>query len=398
MEIPSNLVLKIVGGRRYIPLLVVSFGLISVCTAFVHKFSGLMACRFFLGLTEGGMIPGIAFFLSGFYRRHELAFRVAIYVSGASLAGAFGGLLAAGLSQIPTWGAHSAPIHTWRNIFFFEGLISCLLGIASFWLLPDSPATCKFLSAKDRIIAARRIEMDNSESRHEKPSVKHVYRAVFNINNTLCGIGLGLVNLSVQAVSLFTPTILKALGWTAIKAQLYSVPPFVVAAVWAILNCWVSDRIRKRGVVAAVNSAIALIGFAILATAHEAKVKYVALFIACAGAVPPGPAYITWGINNASGPTVRAVSAAYIVMWGQVGAFIATWSYLPKDAPGFRAGHWINFGSQSLSVVVSLLGIAYVRWENRVRDKGGRNDRLSNLSENGALKLGYRHPNVRYVE
>lgn len=387
-----------IGGRRYIPSLVVLFGLISLCTAFVDSFSGLMACRFFLGVAEGGMIPGIAFYLSGFYRRQELAFRVAIYVSGASLAGAFGGLLAAGLSQIPKWGARSTPIHSWRNIFFFEGLISCLLGVASLWLLPDSPSTCKFLSEKDRQIAAERIDKDNNESRLEKPTLKHVYRAVFNVNNNICGIGLGLVNLSVQAVSLFIPTILKSLGWTAIKAQLYSVPPFVVAAVWAIFNCWVSDVIRKRGMVAAVNSAISLVGFAILATANDAKVKYIALFVACAGAVPPGPAYITWGINNASGPTIRAVSAAYIVMWGQVGAFIATWSYLPKDAPAFRTGHWINFGSQSLSVVVALLGIVYIRWENRMRDKGARDGRVNDLTEGEALKLGYRHPSVRYYE
>lgn len=65
------------------------------------------------------MIPGVSFYLSNFFKRRELFFRVGIYISAASMGGAFGGLLAAGLSKIPTWGTEAMPIHTWRNIFFF---------------------------------------------------------------------------------------------------------------------------------------------------------------------------------------------------------------------------------------------------------------------------------------
>lgn len=53
---------------------------------------------------------------SSSYRRQELGFRTSIYISAASASGAFGGLLAIGLSKIPPWGL----IHTWRNIYFFE--------------------------------------------------------------------------------------------------------------------------------------------------------------------------------------------------------------------------------------------------------------------------------------
>lgn len=83
-----------------------------------------MVARAFLGIFEGGTMPGIAFFLSCFYRREELLFRIGIFVSGSSMAGAFGGLLATGLSSIPRWGVAATPIYRWRNIFFFEGLVS----------------------------------------------------------------------------------------------------------------------------------------------------------------------------------------------------------------------------------------------------------------------------------
>jgi len=94
VEVPSNILLKIIGPRYYLPLLVVGFGLVSLCTAFVKDFKDLMVARAFLGIFEGGVMPGIAFFISCFYKREELYLRIGIYVSGASLAGAFGGLLA----------------------------------------------------------------------------------------------------------------------------------------------------------------------------------------------------------------------------------------------------------------------------------------------------------------
>lgn len=42
------------------------------------------------------LFSGLAFFITCFYKRNELLFRIGIYVSAASMAGAFGGLLATG--------------------------------------------------------------------------------------------------------------------------------------------------------------------------------------------------------------------------------------------------------------------------------------------------------------
>lgn len=98
VEVPSNILLKYIGPRFYIPMLVVGFGFVSLCTAFVQNFAELCACRAILGIFEGGTMPGIAFYLSTFYKRRELYFRIGIFISAASIAGAFGGLFATALS------------------------------------------------------------------------------------------------------------------------------------------------------------------------------------------------------------------------------------------------------------------------------------------------------------
>jgi MFS family permease len=116
VELPSNIACKKIGGHIWIPLLVFCFSILTICTSVVQNRQGLYAIRFLLGCAEGGISPGLVWMLSCFYRRQELGFRTSIYISAASGSGAFGGLLAIGLSSIPQWGM----IHTWRNIFFFE--------------------------------------------------------------------------------------------------------------------------------------------------------------------------------------------------------------------------------------------------------------------------------------
>ena len=89
------------------------FGISSLGTAFVNNQAQASGVRFVLGMFEAGMMPGIAYYLSRWYRRSELAFRLSLYIVMAPLAGAFGGLLASAILRLPHFGG----LHTWRMIF-----------------------------------------------------------------------------------------------------------------------------------------------------------------------------------------------------------------------------------------------------------------------------------------
>lgn len=80
----------------------------------VRSFAGLIIARVFLGMMEAGYFPGVAFYLTNFYKRDELAFRIAIFFSMATLAGAFGGILAYGIGFIKGVGIFK---HSWHWIF-----------------------------------------------------------------------------------------------------------------------------------------------------------------------------------------------------------------------------------------------------------------------------------------
>lgn len=269
-------------------------------------------------------MPGIAFFLSCFYKRGELLFRIGIFVSASSLAGAFGGLLAAGLTQIPAFGIAAMRLHTWRHIFFFEGLFTCLVGLAAPIFMQTHPEHCKFLTPREQQIAAERLYREHRTNVHEKVKVHHIKRAIFNVNNTVCAFGFFAVNVTVQSFSLFLPTLLRDMGHTRINAQLYSVAPYCVACILSIAVAFASDRTRLRGVYLATFPLLCIIGFSILRSVDNANIKYMAVFFSAAGAFPGGPGFLSWGLNNAAGPSVRAVAGGYIVSIGSFGAIVAT--------------------------------------------------------------------------
>lgn len=98
----------------------------------MHNFGEFIVIRIMLGCAEGGVLPGIAFLLSKFYRRHELVFRISFFLAlGPSLSGAFGGLLAGGL----VGGSSIGSVVGWRKIFLVEGIITTVSWSVSFGLV-----------------------------------------------------------------------------------------------------------------------------------------------------------------------------------------------------------------------------------------------------------------------
>lgn len=308
------------------------------------------------------------------------------------MAGAFGGLLATGLARIPRWGADSAPIHTWRNIFFFEGLLTIFAGLLAPIWMPQSPQTAQWLTERQRYIARERLIREYKSDPMEPVRGRHVKRAMLNVNNLIAAGGFFCINVTVQGVSIFMPTILRDLGWTATKAQLYSVPPYVCACVAAIAVAFISDKTRRRGIYLAAFTFLGIAGFSILRWYQGEHARYAAVYLVVIGAFPGGPGFLSWAVNNNAGPNVRAVASGYIVSLGTMGGILATWAYLVDDAPLYHIGHNINLAMQVIVLCLATFGIYWCLRENKLRDQGKRDHRLEGKTEEEQRDLGHLHP------
>lgn len=93
-QIPCNIVLKLTSPKVWLPTLTLTWGIVATSIGVSQSMSGFFAVRFFLGVAESGLFPGVVYYLSMWYRREERQFRISLFFSAASLAGAFGGILA----------------------------------------------------------------------------------------------------------------------------------------------------------------------------------------------------------------------------------------------------------------------------------------------------------------
>jgi len=178
------------------------------CMGLVKNYSGLMAVRWFLGLTEAGLFPGVSYFLSCWYKRSEFGVRMAIFFSAAALAGSFGGLLAAAIAKMDNIGGKAG----WSWIFILEGLATFLIGIASFWLIYDFPDQAKFLSPDDRARVLRRLAADQqSSAEHEEFKMDYFWASVKDWKTYLGAIIYMGADGTLYAFSLFVPTIISEL-------------------------------------------------------------------------------------------------------------------------------------------------------------------------------------------
>ena len=118
----TNILLKRLKPSIFIPAIMLLWGIVMTTMGLVHNASGLMAARFFLGVAEAGLFPGVAYYLSCWYKRSEFGIRSAIFFSAAALAGSFGGLLAAAIAKMDGIGGRPG----WAWIFILVLLIVSL--------------------------------------------------------------------------------------------------------------------------------------------------------------------------------------------------------------------------------------------------------------------------------
>ncbi|KAF6833837.1 major facilitator superfamily transporter [Colletotrichum plurivorum] len=396
-DIPASLSVKKFGFIM-LPISCVMFGVVTLCTAFITNQGGFFAVRLLLGLTESFQFPGLSYVVSRYYRRGEVTTRISCFMLGAAgLAGAFGGLLASGLLSLGSIGS----VHSWRNIFLVEGIITVGVGIISLYFFPADPSKTRIFNEEERALAMARIFHDQPAIRdHKEPiTLGLIKRGALNVN-VLVGAWMYTCNqITVQGLSIFTVAILR-LNYpdrSTVGIQLLSVPPPLVGMAFALCVSYVAMKTRRHGFAIASCAALNIVGYSIWLTSTNVQARYAAIFINTAGGYGYGVLVISWTLANAAPDTVRNVANGAVSGLANVGSITATWSYINTDAKtGYRIGNSLNTATAASVIVASLSLVAFQTWENKKREQGGRDYRLEKSEDKVAL-LGNLHPDFRYI-
>ncbi|KAK0495821.1 major facilitator superfamily domain-containing protein [Armillaria luteobubalina] len=365
-ELPSNLLLRVIGPNYLLPTLVVSWGLVATLQGVVTSYSGLLACRFFLGLCEGGAFPGVVLYLTYFYPRAKITTRVSAFFASASLSGAFSGIVAYGIIHMDGIGGRAG----WRWIFILEGAFTIACGLVIHFLLPRDVMAVRFLHPAEREYVARQV----SESGGEKFEWREVRKALVAPHVWILSVLLFFAGAILFGLAFFTPSIVQSLGYTAARSQLMTVPPFAVAFVFSMTTAYLCDKYPIRGLVCIVTSVMSLIGFIMFLTSSSATTRYGSLFLTIPSVYTSTPTLGSWNASNSAPHVRRATAIAVGFMVTSAGGLLSTWLLGSlSTAPGYVLATKVLVAFSGAMLVGSVLCIGYFMWMNwRKRKMTGR--------------------------
>ncbi|OSC99284.1 MFS general substrate transporter [Trametes coccinea BRFM310] len=387
-----SLVIKKFRPSRWLPGITLAWGIVAALMGLVKTYPQFVGLRLCLGATEAGLSPGIYYLMSLWYPRHMLQWRYGLFWGGATLSGAFSGLLAYGISFM----AGTGGLLGWSWIFIIEGLLTAVVGIIAFLVFVDLPRTASFLSEEERSFVLHRLARDRPGGEVESFEWRHLLDAILDWKVFLGCMANFSTTSPLYGAQLFLP-----FGFNTAISQLLSVPPYAIATATVVTCSFYSDRLQMRSPFIFAGLLSALIGFSINISDASIGAKYFGMFLVVIGSNLCSPMVISWQSNNVVGHYKRGIGIAMQVMYGNVAGIIVSNVFRVEDAPRYLRGHLAELVLIGVGlVVVPTAALAYAHL-NRRRDAAERESTEKEISAEYTVeelrRLADRAPTFRYT-
>ncbi|MGV6393518.1 MFS transporter [Pseudomonas caspiana] len=331
-EIPSNLLMQRFGARVWIARIMITWGLISMGTAFATGPVSFSIMRFLLGVAEAGFTPGVYLYFTYWFPGKWRAKATAAFLLGIPTANIFGSPLSGWLLEI-----HDIMgLKNWQFLLVAEALPAVLLGIACLFVLVDNPAKAKWMSAREKSWLNDQLTQEQqaigathgSTLKSALTNPKVFTLAVINFCCIVGSVGIGI----------WMPQIIKSLGMQNSTVGLIAALPYILGAVTMTIWSRLANRSKQR--LPYVVSALAFAAVSLVAAAliDNPVLKITSLAFAVASILSFQATF--WAIPSTI-LTGRAAAGglALIVSIGNLGGFAGPFMIgLIKDATQSYSG------------------------------------------------------------
>ncbi|KAJ5874365.1 uncharacterized protein N7529_002795 [Penicillium soppii] len=407
-ELPSQLVSKWVGPDRWIPTQMVLWSAVAMGQYALNGRTSFLVCRALLGIIQGGFIPDVILYLSYFYKHHELSLRLGFFWTAMNIADILAGFLAFGLLHLRGVQGQSG----WRWLFLLEGLLTLLVGLSAFVLMPPGPCQTAnwargksgwFTAREETIIVNRVIRDDPSKgTMHNREPItpKLLWKSLKDYDLwPIYIIGLTFQTPMTTPKQYLTLT-LKGLGFNTFVVNLLTIPSEALSIVFILTLTYASEITNQLTLVSMLGQ-IWTLPFVIylymvdISTANKWSVWVVMTLLL---AYPNAHAIqVNWNSRNSNAVRSRTVSAAMYNMCVQSSGIIASNIYRADDAPLYKRGNRVLIGLVVSNIFIYLLTKVYYVWRNKSRDTKWNamsdNERLHYLAtttDEGNKRLDFR--------
>lgn len=351
-------------------------------SAFIQNHHALYACRLLIGLFEAGLIPCINVYLGWVYKKSERGQRSSFIFAFSALSSAFGGILAYGLTQI-----HAHNFSGWRWLFAVEGAMTIIV-VPIFWLVfPESPTEAWFLTAEEKQMMKARYAADPTWGHDDEFSLADCLKAFTDPKWYAFFAYQFSVNISLYGLTTFMPAIVRGLGYASVTANLMTVPIYICSLVFFLIIAYFSDRTGYRGPYMAGCLLCLIVGYAILISVDNLKVRFFASFgmhplshgtncsyginslllVAALGIFPTTGLSMMWLQDNVSRHYKRATMVGFTLCLGNTAGVAVGQIFTTQSAPRYITGLTVAMGLACFAFVDVLVLMAAFAWVNRKR-------------------------------
>ncbi|KAL3427555.1 pantothenate transporter [Phlyctema vagabunda] len=351
-EAPSNLFLKRLLPSRWLSRIMVSWGLVTCCHAAVSNSQGLYAARFFLGLMEAGMFPGVILQLCYWYRPDEMARRLLYFYMLGNFSAVISGVLAFAFDGASGKGGFSG----WQWMFLVEGILTIIIGIGIFFLLPDFPPQAKWLTADEKAFVEARLPSNSPQSKEANFDWREIAHVMKDVKTWLFTFCWAFFTVGTTGLQFYLPTVIADLGFTTIaRSQLLNIPTAVLTIAFiAIFGIWADTARLPRPLYPLSFMIVILACYSVLFTFPNTGGVYAASILATSLASSWYPMMWPWRVQTTSKATGSAFSIGFVNSYGQIGGAIGPQIFRQKYAPRYATSFGIAMAMVGMAILTNL--------------------------------------------
>ncbi|MBJ3813573.1 4-hydroxyphenylacetate permease [Shimwellia pseudoproteus] len=359
--IPSNIMLGIVGARRWIATIMVLWGLASTATMFATGPTSLYVLRMLVGITEAGFLPGILLYLTYWFPAYFRARANALFMIAMPVTTALGSIVSGYILSLDG----VLNLHGWQWLFLLEGFPSVILGVIVWFYLVDSPDNARWLTREDKQCLKAMMQQDQLSLVQPEGAISHsalqkrtLWREIFTPIVLLYTLAYFCLTNTLSAVSIWTPQILKSFNADSsnITIGLLAAIPQICTIAGMIWWSRHSDRYQERKHHTALPFLFAAAGWVLTTLSHHGLVQMLGIIMASTGSFSAMAIFWTTPDQSIS-LRARAIAIAVINATGNIGSAMSPlfvgWL---KDLTGsFNSGLYLMAGLLVLGAIVVWL-------------------------------------------
>ncbi|WP_442796697.1 MFS transporter [Pantoea vagans] len=239
-EVPSNLAMQKIGAKIWISRIMVSWGIISVCTAFVESANTLYVLRFLLGAAEAGFFPGVILYLTYWIPGKYRARVIATFMVAIPAANFVGSPISGLILSLDGW----LGMRGWHWLFILEGIPAVILGFAAFFLLSNRPTDASWLNQEQKAWLSTTIQAENEK----KKAIGHIslWQLLRHKHIWVMALIYAGASAAGSTLSVWSPQLLKSFGLDNFTTGLVNAIPYGLASILMIIWGRSSDRSGER--------------------------------------------------------------------------------------------------------------------------------------------------------